>query len=315
MTLRCPGCGAGPLRPVGRLPLAPLLQAWRRPPFQVDVAGLFPAGCRELRHWRCAVCDLQGFDPAPAGDEAFYTALQKQAWYYQDDKPEHHQLARLLAGQAAGTVLEPGCGAGHLARHLPPGWRYRGLEPNPAGRARARASGLDVGAHDLADETGQYEVVCHFQVLEHVSDPLGFLQQGVARLAPGGLMAVAVPADDAWPGVAPGAWLNLPPHHLTRWSDRALTLALERVGLRVEGLWHEPLAAVHQADHADAMAHWAWQSLWGPAAGGGPAGRGPLQRLAWKWPGLRQALARRGCRRHPGAGRGHTVMAWGRRLQ
>lgn len=311
----CPACGAPAAKPLERLSTRRLRQGWLEPHLQVDVAALLPATAALALH-RCDTCDLTWFHPATAGDAAFYAALQAHDWYYQDDKPEYAQAAAQLGG-AALRVLEVGCGAGRFARHLPAGSRYRGLEFNDAAVARARAVGLDVQRRDLADEAaaapGAWDVVCHFQVLEHVADPGAFMRHCVRALRPGGLLLAAVPSDDAWPGQAVNAWLNLPPHHLTRWSDRALLALFAQVGAGEATLWHEPLPDAERPVHDDALAHAAWARLAGqPLPPSRVLQRGLLQRLAWRWPRLKRQLARQEASQAAWAGRGHTVLAWGR---
>lgn len=311
----CPACGQSAGAPLERLPVQVLRSGWREAHLGVEVAHLLPAD-ESLALYRCAACDLRWFHPATAGDAAFYAALQARDWYYQDDKPEYRQAA-LRLGAAPIRVLEVGCGAGRFARHLPAGSRYRGLEYNDAAVARAQAAGLDVQRRALAEEAaaapGSWDVVCHFQVLEHVAEPAAFMRDCVHALSPGGLLLVAVPSDDAWPGHAVNAWLNLPPHHLTRWSDRALQAMFARVGAGPATLWHEPLSDAERTSHDEALAQASWSRLAGrPLPASGVVRRGPVQRLAWKWPLLRQRLARQEASRADWCGRGHTVLAWGR---
>ncbi len=52
-------------------------------------------------------------------------------------------------------------------------------------------------------------------------------------LRPGGLLLVSVPNRDRWPV---REFMDYPPHHLLRWSARALRAFLRREGLAVERL-------------------------------------------------------------------------------
>ena len=119
-------------------------------------------------------------------------------------------------------MLEVGCGRGAFASLLKaqqPSVRYRGLEFNQAAVQAACAAGHDVVCRTLSDgaaqRPGHHDLVCHFQVLEHVPDPLAFTRDSVAARRPGGLLLVAVPAEDRFIGQQRDAWLNMPPHHLT----------------------------------------------------------------------------------------------------
>ncbi len=216
--------------------------------FDVNVNSYFkPGGNMSLIG--CEACGLLNYDPMPAGDAAFYEALQRLPWYYQDIKPEYH-FAKTHVG-AQYRVLEVGCGKGAFRNFLPESVDYCGLEFNQAAIDKTTARGLHVTADTIQNHAethaGQYDVVCHFQVLEHVSDPHGFLQACAKAVKPGGKLIVAVPAEDSFLSICEGGWLNMPPHHVTRWKDSTLQHAFEtELGLAVEEIWHEPVADYHQ---------------------------------------------------------------------
>ena len=315
---RCLLCASTRGAAVDRVSTAALAAGYRQPHLGVDVAPLLPPG--EVVLWHCPACDLRWFDPAPAGDPAFYESLQRHAWYYEADKPEYAQA--LAAVPDGARVLEVGCGRGAFADLLRlhrTGVTWRGLEFNEAAVRSATAAGHDVRQASLGDEVARhpaaYDVVCHFQVLEHVPDPLAFMQQSVAALRPGGALVWAVPADDSFVGLQRGAWLNMPPHHLTRWSDAALHHLAGALGLERLALWHEPVAPAHAADQQATLAQVGLRAL------GRSVGRqGLTEDAAVRWVrrlgrlgaagrAVQRGLVARGAMATGWAGRGHTVLA------
>jgi SAM-dependent methyltransferase len=93
--------------------------------------------------------------------------------------------------------LDIGCNRGILleaARRR--GWQVRGVEIADEAAQRARADyGLTIYS-DLAalEHEPPFDVITAWHVLEHTYDPVAFLRAAEARLAPGGVLALQVPA-------------------------------------------------------------------------------------------------------------------------
>jgi len=98
-----------------------------------------------------------------------------------------------------GRVLDVGCGAGDNAAMLADrGWRVTGVTIDPREREAALPFCDDIHLGDLEDGlpdavTGLFEVVLMSHVLEHLAQPTRLLANVPARLAVGGVIAVALP--------------------------------------------------------------------------------------------------------------------------
>lgn len=310
----CPSCGADDGRSIDRVDATVLVAGYASSSLGFDVRGLVAGGDPVVELVQCDTCDLKWYKGGAIGDAPFYEALQRHAWYYQGDKAEYAFAASQL--RVGWRLLEVGCGRGAFAQRIPQGVSYRGIEFNAEAVGKARAAGLNVEVRDVYDEArsrpGYYDVVCHFQVLEHVPDVAGFLRGSVAALREGGMLIVAVPAEDSFVGLAESSWLNMPPHHQTRWSDRALDAAFRAAGVEPGVIWHEAVAPEHADWQGNVLATAGWQSLFGIAPG--LCARTVLNkagRAAMKVPGVRAALQRRALRLWPTAARGHTVCLVG----
>ncbi|MFL6129095.1 MAG: class I SAM-dependent methyltransferase [Mycobacteriales bacterium] len=112
-------------------------------------------------------------------------------------------VCRLLAGVPTPTVLEIGCGQGSMGARLARRGRYLGVEPDPASgavaEARVTAAGGRVlhGDHTAVPAGTAYDLVCAFEVLEHIKDDVAALADWVRFVRPGGRLLLSVPAFQA----------------------------------------------------------------------------------------------------------------------
>jgi SAM-dependent methyltransferase len=212
-------------------------------------------GVREIALRLCAICGLKFYVPRLSDDERFYGQMQKAPGYYIDDKSEYH-IARDYV-RATDDVLEIGAGRGQFGA-LIECRSYLGLEFSPDAIAAAEQAGIRLLHESVQDHArlhaNQYDVVCSFQVLEHVSDPGDFLAAAVTCLRPGGRLIVGVPSDDGFIGASPNIILNMPPHHASRWTDQCLANVAGLFDLSVVAIVHEKLAEHHVEPYTAAIA-------------------------------------------------------------
>jgi SAM-dependent methyltransferase len=156
-------------------------------------------------------------------------------------------LDELLERGDPESLLDVGCGEGVLvqrvAQRLHPR-RVVGIDLEEgsiqAGWARHQAPNLEyrtMPAQELPFGEGEFDMVSAIEVLEHLPDPEGTLEQ-MARCAQRHLL-VSVPREPLWRGLnmARGAyWAHLgnTPGHLNHWSRSAFVRLLARHGEVVE---------------------------------------------------------------------------------
>lgn len=189
----------------------------------------------------CSRCDLGWFHPALEGDGGFYSELFTGGIKYQPWRWEFDQAAQRIPNQA--RVVEVGAGEGAFLRSLLPRCgSVEALEKNPDAAERLRAAGIKVRDTDVREDAvarpGRADVVCAFQVLEHVADVRGFLSALAAIVVPGGEVLLSVPNRQRFRrGLEP---MDCPPHHLTRWSACQFAAAAEITGLDLVLVRHQP---------------------------------------------------------------------------
>jgi len=179
------------------------------------------------------------------GDAEFYKDLSLSRDNYYSERWEHREALNIL--DRGDTVLEIGSGFGVFLKMLKPkNIIGSGLELNPHAVQKCVEEGLDVKQKLIQDfvldTKGQFDNVCYFQVLEHITDVYGFIEASIKALKVGGKLIIGVPNNNPYLfRYDKYHTLNLPPHHAGLWNRKSLT-SLENVfPLKLESMLFEPL--------------------------------------------------------------------------
>lgn len=221
-------------------------------------------GAKDARaFFRCAACDAIYLHPGltPQEEHAFYSAEFESFMSSRSGAsggwtaPERHiaanqptvdrrmkYLREVLPPR--GRVLEFGCSSGFMMYPLiEQGYDCVGVEPSGVFRdyLSSRKVPCYESLHALSADSKvskDFDVAMHFFVLEHVSDPVGFLRSQLEYVRPGGKLVFEIPnAADALVTV-----YDIPAFERFYWSiahhwyftEKALHRALGQLGLPFE---------------------------------------------------------------------------------
>lgn len=221
-------CPAKPPCPCGRGDAAPCRLGWRE------------------RALRCRLCGLLVRDPLPS--------LESLRRWYADDYWSRFRYEQIGPGRenihahvldwlerlcpAKGTLVDVGCGGGSLLRLCrAAGWMGIGFDPSAEAVSHAREAGLEAYVLPwppcpLAD--GLADAVTFVNVLDHLHDPFGALQEAWRVLRRDGLLYVRVPNGPLHARLA--TWLScvglghVAVFHLYGFGRRSLLYHLPRLG-------------------------------------------------------------------------------------
>lgn len=217
----------------------------------------------EFKFVRCSSCGTVRLNPRPDVSELgriyppnyyAYGLLAEEAdaaaglgaklkkWMYQ-----RRLMALLDRLGKKGTIriLDVGCADGRLLdwyKQSPAGDRLEtfGIELSDEAAAEARRRGHQVatGRFEVDDsfESGSFDLILAYHVIEHVDDPKGFAQKASDLLAPGGLFVAATPNIDS-----PDVWRfrqywggNHFPRHWTLYDEKTIGRLAGDIGLELE---------------------------------------------------------------------------------
>jgi SAM-dependent methyltransferase len=176
--------------------------------------------------------------------------LQERHWWFEGRR-------RILAGligdlplPADAKVLEVGCGPGGNLAMLQRFGEVTALEPDEASRAYAHErTGVKVEGGLLPDglpfAPASFDLVCAFDVIEHVDDDAGSVAALARLLKPGGYMATTVPGQ-------PWMWSRHDElhHHKRRYRMGPYRRLFDQAGLEIvkasyfNTLLFPPIAAI-----------------------------------------------------------------------
>ena len=188
-----------------------------------EVVGHYVYGGSELqKFYRCPSCDVAFLFPPPNKDEEALFYAQEFEKFMEGRSggdrdwsgPEAHivanqdQVARRMPllekalNRPQLRLLELGCSSGFMLLPLRDrNVEVMGVEPSGMFTGFVRSQGIPVFEsleqfQQQAEANGPLDIVTHFFLLEHLSDPVGFLAQCLRLLRPGGKVFFEVPSRD-----------------------------------------------------------------------------------------------------------------------
>lgn len=193
----------------------------------IDVASYF-GDANEIYLLECGDTGYRFYFPfETAGDAEFYQLLKRsceaRGLAYERVWEDDHEFG--FGHVAEGDhVLEIGFNTGtfleKLASKTP---NAVGLEFNSEALSVARSKGLQVSNETIEDHSagnaGKYDVVCAFQVFEHLTEIRSFVLSALKCLKPDGKLVLSVPNNEPYyQRFDKYSVLNVPPHHSGLWN-------------------------------------------------------------------------------------------------
>jgi len=144
------------------------------------------------------------------------------------------------------VILDIGCGTGLFLSALERrAFRPLGLDIAFGPLEMLRKKGYLVSSASVKNYPERWpepQAITMFEVLEHVPEPVKLLEELHGRF-PYSLLVLSVPSPLRWMPLGQRDKGDYPPHHLTRWTEKALRIAVIRSGYtQVEVIFPTPAA-------------------------------------------------------------------------
>ena len=194
---------------------------------------------------RCSRCSLvfTGIEPTPEELTEYYRSYPAHGDLSPVTMKRFNELLdHFEQYRKTGRMIDVGCGAGHfLQLAAGRGWTVFGTEFGVNTVAACRAKGIDIieGPLDPNNyEAGSFDVVCSFEVVEHLTHPVQEWERMASLLRPGGLLYATTPNYGCVSHfMTKGEWSVVSyPEHLNYFTPRTLKALAKSQGLRKKWL-------------------------------------------------------------------------------
>ncbi len=207
---------------------------------------------------RCRKCGLCYVHPRPSADllKRLYEKTRDPS--ITEEMPHQMKsasffLKKMEKFSPGRRLLDIGCYTGFFLKAAQKqGWEVEGIEPSEWAARYAREElhlPVKVGTLEKSSfQTASFDTVTLFHVLEHVVDPLHFLEKVHTLLAPGGLVVIEVPDIESLAArILKRRWYLLKAVHLTYFSSTTLSKYLGKAGFQI--LWKGRAAHTFRLGH------------------------------------------------------------------
>lgn len=197
--------------------------------------------------WRCTACRLEKQYPLPTLSEikAYYDDSYSDGLYKEFTDASNmkrltaqHRFQEIYRYCRTGRWLDIGCADGRFvecAREN--GLDAEGIELSEVAVDQGKSRGVPITCTTIEDWNPlyRYDTITSFDVLEHVLDPVGYLQFAHRLLLPSGTLVLTVPNTGSMIRKIMGSqwFFYIPEEHLHYFNPSNIKLILERAGFKV----------------------------------------------------------------------------------
>lgn len=138
-----------------------------------------------------------------------------------------------LLPQRPASAADIGCGGVYLLQKVrEQGIAVKGIDPSPVTAAAGHRAGIEIvpDFYPSLSLTERFDVLFHYDVLEHVEDPVAFLRSHHANLSPRGAVIFAVP--DCTQHIRLGDVSMALHEHLNYFDEDSLSRVVRAAGFR-----------------------------------------------------------------------------------
>lgn len=192
----------------------------------------------------CSKCGFGYTDPHLGGNESFYSLLHDQMGYPVDRW--EFGMVRNFVNQhnIKGKVLDWGAGAGAFLSSLHSEVKKYAIESSDATIQKLEHKNIMTfkSSHDLLKtHAGSFQLICFFQVLEHIANFKQCISEAIELLNKGGFLAFSVPNATVlryYNRITDT--IDMPPNHINRWTETSIRETLQQMRMELIKIEKEP---------------------------------------------------------------------------
>jgi len=202
---------------------------------------------REWSLYECSECQVQFWIPFKNPGIEHY----KRTYIVRDTiEPQflygyHKKFLKVHKNFPKGTkTLEFGCGTGDVLAELKKrGCEVWGVDMDPVAVAFIKKHFklenvyvMPVDEFFKLPNLPKFDLIIFFELFEHLDNPLDLIRNASQLLKDNGTIVMSTPCRER---ILPNLWRSdFPPHHLTRWNEKAISNLFKKIGFGVTRIYY-----------------------------------------------------------------------------
>jgi SAM-dependent methyltransferase len=217
----------------------------------------FPWGSYKVIH--CNKCGLdycslmiqkeKSGDSSPVnkeGIEMMASILHKTEKIAQKYANRRIEIFESLLMRKCENILEVGCGAGTFYNpYKKNSIEWDGIDINPYWKLFGKNNNIPISNKPLEDIEKKYDVILSYQVLEHIENPIPFMNEIKSKLKPGGILHLELPNQNALSAkirristlISKDYGFIQPPMHLRAYQKKTIRYLFNNISLNTKMLF------------------------------------------------------------------------------
>jgi SAM-dependent methyltransferase len=134
------------------------------------------------------------------------------------------------------SILDVGCGTGHFLKMMSEGTKLiKGIDKSEECINVAKGNGLNCISQDFLLEEGVYDVITMWHLIEHILNPVEFIEHAYRQLSPGGWLLIETPVIGAVSASFGEHWrFFMPVEHINLFTQNALFRSCVDHGFKID---------------------------------------------------------------------------------